>query len=186
MYADWLHDLQVVGGQQTIADMFQGAESYLQMWERADGVPATRCLPARERFTNAGLGAALRLGVSSMTALYRAGQPLSRPGRSYRYCVAGGAIATAVFNARGRVVLIASTARGQLAAGIGPGARTRALRTVRARQLVRGVWVLGKGNHGARYVYGVRGGRVRFAALASAHELGSRSRLRADLRAAGL
>jgi hypothetical protein len=100
--------------------------------------------------------------------------------------VAGGAIATAVFNARGRVVLIASTARGHLAAGIGPGAPARVLRTVRARQLMRGVWVSVKRHHGAHYVYGVRGGRVRFAAIASASELRSKSRLRVDLRAANL
>ncbi len=186
MYADWLRDLQAVGGQQMMGDMFQGAESYLQMWERADGVPAMSCLPARERFTNVGLGRTLRLGVSTETALYQAGQPLSRPGRAYRYCVGGGATASAVFNARGRVVLIASSARGQLADGIAPGARSRALRTVRARRLMRGVWVSVKRGHSARYVYGVRGGRVRFAAIASAGELGSRSRLRADLRAANL
>ena len=56
MYADWLRDLQLVGGNQMMADMFQGAEAYLETWERADGVPATSCLPARARFSASGLG----------------------------------------------------------------------------------------------------------------------------------
>ena len=40
LYADWLHSLQLAGGKAMMADMFQGAESYLQMWERAVGVPS--------------------------------------------------------------------------------------------------------------------------------------------------
>ena len=62
MYADWLRDLQLVGGNQMMADMFQGAEAYLETWERADGVPATSCLPARARFSKcrSGPGAAAR------------------------------------------------------------------------------------------------------------------------------
>src|SRR5581483_4470888 len=47
MYADWLHDVQLVGGPQVMSDVFHGAQAYLEMWERAYGVPATRCLPAR-------------------------------------------------------------------------------------------------------------------------------------------
>jgi hypothetical protein len=99
-----------------MADMFQGAEAYLQTWERADGVPAMSCRPAREKFTTAGLGQAIRLGESSAAALYAAGQPVSRPGRSYRYCITGptgrGGAVIAVFNSRGRIAMIASNAPG--------------------------------------------------------------------------
>ena len=35
LYADWLRGLQLAGGNAMMRDMFQGAESYLQMWERA-------------------------------------------------------------------------------------------------------------------------------------------------------
>jgi hypothetical protein len=189
MYADWLQDLQVVGGRPMVADMFQGAEAYLQMWERADGVRATSCLPARTRFSSTGLGRAIRLGDGSASALYRAGQPVSRPGRSYRYCVAGrsgrGRNVIAVFNARGRVAIVASTARANVAGGIRPGAPVRSL-LHRARQLTRGVWIGRKLRGGARFIYGVRGARVRFVAVTTAHEAHSAARLRSDLRAAGL
>src|SRR5947209_690726 len=54
MYADWLHQLQILGGRALMNDMFQGAEAYLETWERADGVAPPRCLP-RSRFASAGL-----------------------------------------------------------------------------------------------------------------------------------
>src|SRR5207244_12589549 len=160
MYADWLRQLQAVGGRPLMNDMFQGAEAYLDTWERAYGGPATSCRPAHERFSSGGLGKALRLGASARTALYRAGQPVSRTGRSYGYCVAGRAgRVTALFNPRGRTVMIASTARGDRAGGIGPGASASGL-SGRARELTSGVWV-----GGGRYVYGVHCGCVCIVAV---------------------
>jgi microsomal dipeptidase-like Zn-dependent dipeptidase len=38
LYADWLQELQVLGGSALMGDMFSGAEAYLQMWERASGL----------------------------------------------------------------------------------------------------------------------------------------------------
>ena len=35
LYPDWIEDLRKVGGQQIVDDMANGAEAYLQMWERA-------------------------------------------------------------------------------------------------------------------------------------------------------
>jgi hypothetical protein len=188
MYADWLREVQLVGGSSVMRDVFQGAEAYLQMWERAQGVPAMSCRPPRERFTGAGLGKAIRLGDGTTAALYRAGQPVSRPGRSYRYCVAGrsgpGATVIAVFDARGRVSTIATTAPGYLAGAVGTGSPASALgRGV--RQLLPGVLVRPGRRGGARYVYGVGGRRVRFVALIAAPELRDSARLRSDLRAAG-
>ena len=49
--------------------------------------------------------------------LFSAGQPVTRPGRSFRYCVAGSRSrhVSAVFNQHGRLVLIASkAARGRV------------------------------------------------------------------------
>jgi hypothetical protein len=185
-YADWLQLLQQVAPREMAADMFNGAEAYLQTWERAEGVSATSCRPAGERFTNAGLGSAIRLGDGAITALYGVGQPSSRAGRSYRYCVAGrsGAVIS-VFDGGSRIALIASTAPGDLASGIGVGAPARQVRSG-ARRLMAGVWVGPRLRGGARYLYGIRGGRVRYVALASAAELSSTPRLRADLQAAGL
>jgi len=103
MYADWLHSLQLAGGAPVMNTMFHGAEAYLEMWERAEGVPPTRCLSRGDRLTPVGIGP-LRLGETTAQALYRAGQPVSRPGHSYRYCVSGrGASVLAVFNRRGRI-----------------------------------------------------------------------------------
>jgi hypothetical protein len=145
------------------------------------------CRPARERFTNAGLGRTIRLGDSTVAALYRAGQPLSRPGRSYRYCVAGqtGAAVMTVFNGRGRTALVASTAPGDRVGGIGPGASARRLGR-RAHRVMPGVWVGRRLSTGAHYVYGVRNGRVRFVAITTASQARSTTRLRSDLRAAGV
>jgi hypothetical protein len=187
LYADWLQLLQQVASHEMVTDMFNGAEAYLQTWERAEGVSATSCRPGGEQFTSAGLGSAIRLGDGTITALRRAGQPSSRPGRSYRYCVTGrsGAV-TSLFDAGGQIALIASTASGNSAGGIGPGATARQVRS-RARQLMPGVWVGSPLRGGARYLYGIRSGRLRFVVIATADELrSSKARLRADLQAAGL
>ena len=109
LYADWLRGLQLAGGNAMMHDMFQGAEAYLQMWERAVGVPTARCVSSTAALTHLGL----RLGETTRQALYGAGQPVTRPGRSYRYCVAGSHTrhAAAVFDARGRLALIAISGR---------------------------------------------------------------------------
>jgi len=178
MYADYLQELQRLGGQPLMNDMFQGAEGYLEMWERAYGVPATRCLTRGGRFTATGVGA-LRLGQTTVSSLYAAGQPVSRPGRSYRYCVAShGTTTAAVFNSSGRIVLIASAASGERAGALGVGSRAR----VAARRLFGSVWV----TRNARYVYGTRDRRVSFVAAVSRADLRRRVTLRSDLRAAGL
>jgi hypothetical protein len=189
MYADWLRQLQLVGGRPLMADMFQGAEAYLETWERAYGVPATRCRRAGERLTPAGLGSTLHLGESTVAALYGAGQPQSRPGRSYRYCGGGpagrGGSVVAVFDGSGRIAMIASTVSrdraGAIAIGM-PAARV----SRHARRVVPGVWAAPRGRLADRYLYAVGGGRVRLVAVATARELANPTRLRSDLRAAGL
>ncbi len=157
LYADWLHQLQLTGGAPVMRAMFNGAEAYLEMWERAYGVPTEHC-----QAPNA-LGNTLRVGESFQRALYLAGQPLSRPGRSYRYCVTGGGRAALVFSRAGRAVLAVTTSP-----------HTRRPRASR-HMLYPGVWRAG------RYVYG-KG----FVAIAAPSELSSPGRVRSDLRAAGL
>lgn len=117
LYADWLHGLQLAGGNAMMHDMFQGAESYLEMWERAVGVRSTSCFAPWTRFSARRFGRRLRLGETTTQALFSGGQPVTRPGRSFRYCVTGSPLryVSAVFNRRGRLVLIASkTAAGQV------------------------------------------------------------------------
>jgi hypothetical protein len=96
MYADWLAELRILGGPQMTNDMMRGAESYLETWERAYGVPAIGCRPAALR--------TVRIGDSSSTVLKKAGQPASRPGSTFRYC---GGKTRVLFNAKGRVARIA-------------------------------------------------------------------------------
>jgi hypothetical protein len=157
LYADWLHQLQLTGGAPVMRAMFNGAEAYLEMWERAYGVPTTHCQAPDAP------GTSLRIGDTPERALYRAGQPVSRPGRSFRYCVSGGGRAALVFNPAGHAVLALTTS-------------PRAHRPMAAgHMLYRGVW------RAKRYVYGDG-----FVAIVAPSELRSPARVRADLRAAGI
>jgi hypothetical protein len=157
LYADWLRELQVVGGAPIMHDMFQGAEAYLEMWERAFGVPATRCLATVRLGTGHGFP---RLGQTATQALYAGGQPLARVGRAFRYCD-GRRI---VFDRRGRVALIASSGRRDSAGGVHPGQHFLALSGSR------------------RFVHGTRHGQISWVGFTTARG----AALRADLRQAGL
>src|SRR3712207_2310073 len=42
LYPDWIEDLRHIAGDEIVEDMARGAEAYLQTWERAVGVPASR------------------------------------------------------------------------------------------------------------------------------------------------
>jgi hypothetical protein len=166
--------------------MGRGAEAYLQMWERAVGVPAQHCRSARGRFTRRGLGR-IRLRDTSWTLLRRAGQPARRPGRAWRWCVEGRrnrrAKAVALLTRRGRVGLVASTARGHQGRRI-RGTSVRRLRR-QTRPFGRGLLVRSAGRR-ARIVYGVRRGRVRYVAVATRSVARSRASLRRHVRLAGL
>ncbi len=96
MYPDWLQELQVLAGRPILTDIFRGAEAYLEMWERAYGVPEEHCLPA-------GTVQRLREGTSFESVLYTAGQPLSRAGHAYSYCLVHGGQLSVRFNRSGRV-----------------------------------------------------------------------------------
>jgi hypothetical protein len=186
MYADWLAELRLLAGRPILTDMFHGAEAYLQMWERAWGVAPTRCLAPRGSLSRAGAGR-LRLGDDFRTLLIAAGQPAARPGASYRYCVAGraGTPVEAVFGRSGRVSMVLSRVRGYRAGALRVGSSARALRAV-ARRGSSGVWTsLRTLNGHARYVYGVRGGRVWFVAVVSRSQL-AHGGLAGALRAAGV
>jgi hypothetical protein len=156
MYADWLQELRVLAGKPIVNDMFHGAEAYLQMWERAYGVPVTHGLPARGRFGANGVGR-LRLGSSSQRVLYAAGQPVSRPGSAYLYRVGPRGLARVVFNQRGREVAVLVAARRYGAGGLSVGT-PRSILLRRARSAGHGLW-LGRARlrGGARFIYAVSG-----------------------------
>jgi hypothetical protein len=192
LYADWTDEVRNLGGPRIVDDLLNGPEAYLEMWERSVGVPRTHCLPAKARLRAGGLGP-IHLGADDRSLLLGAGQPLTRT-RAWTYCVEGGATAsaaskgkakkkrkkraatsggaTAVLTPDGKVALIASTANGHRARGIGPGDPARELRG-HARRLGRKLWVAKL--HKRRVAYVVQGKRVRMVAIAGPEARGRRA-----------
>jgi hypothetical protein len=165
-----------------VRDMRRGSEAYLQMWERAVGVPAGHCRAATRRLTSHGIKR-LRLGLRSNKLLRSAGQPLRRK-RAWSYCVRGKsnkrAAQTAVLTPGGKVTLVASSADSQrTATGIGPGARAASLKR-HATRIGPGLWTEQVG--GAKFAYVVRGGTVRTVAVAKGVAAKSTASLRAYLK----
>jgi hypothetical protein len=157
LYADWFADLRRLGGTKLRNDMYRGAEAYLEMWERADGIKAPGCAPGRAKVSRTGLRR-LKLGVKWTTLLRSAGQPQARS-RAWSWCVKGkgnnGKADVAELSKGGRVELVGSTARGRSVRGIrvGSGSGRSGTRVIKA----------GK----ARYVVYARGGRVRAVGVAT-------------------
>jgi hypothetical protein len=101
LYPDWIEDLRHIAGDEIVNDLSKGSEAYLEMWERAVGVaPRYRCKSRRLRFSREGLGP-VAFGVSAEDELRSAGQPVSRVGRTFSYCVRGGGSVRVTFDRRG-------------------------------------------------------------------------------------
>jgi hypothetical protein len=182
LYADWFADLRRVGGQALAQDMWNGAEAYLEMWERSEGIRAAGCDRARVGLSSGGL-AGLRLGSDWQTLLRRAGQPQQRT-RAWTWCANGApnraTADVAVLNSAGTVELVGSTARGRSASGVSVGARAAGLPR-RTRSIGAGIRVRSAGH--VTWVYVTRHGRIRAVAVATRRLARSRSALR---RAVGL
>ncbi len=166
MYADWLEEVRKLGSGTAITDdMLQGAEAYLQMWERASGVPHLACRDSRIRLTSRGLGS-VRLGATPESTLRAAGQPATRT-RTWTWCARGKANAhrglAAVFRGD-RVGLVATTAHAHSAGGVRPG-QPAAVLAGRARSVGGGIYVRRAGSASA-WVYRVRGGQVQAVGVA--------------------
>jgi hypothetical protein len=174
----------MIAGEQIVNDLAKGSEAYLEMWERTEGVPDSHCLPARAAFSSAGLGTA-RVGETHEQLLRRSGQPAERAGRVWRYCADGqaGRVST-VLKPGGAVALVASTAPGHKARGVGPFASAAPL-APRAALARRGTLVRRAGAS-TSFVYGIRYGRVSFVALAQNAVAKHPAQLRSYLRLAGL
>ena len=183
LHPDWIEHMRLIAGDQIVKDMAQGAEAYLQMWERADGIPGPGCRSARGRFTRRGLYR-VHLGAGDIELLRNAGQPATRTGRAWTWCVQGkrnkGRAVRAAFDTRGRVALVGSDALGHRARRVERGGRPPR----RAREFGRGVEILRAGR--ATYVYGVKNGRVAYLASASRSAAKTPKRLAAYLKIAGL
>jgi hypothetical protein len=188
LYPDWVEDLRMIAGDGIVKEMARGAEAYLQMWERAEGIrPAHRCPAGGGDFKRRSLWK-MRLGMTPLRLLRAVRrQPLSR-GQVWRYCVREPRTYTRarnflVFSPKERLTLIATTARSHRADLI--GVRDRAVTVVGGRRIARGVLTRNAGD-GKRFVYGIRKGRVSYVALASREAAAKRSTLLNYLRLAGL
>jgi hypothetical protein len=93
LYLDWLQELRQRLGAGFVHSMLRGPEAYLEMWERAYGVPAKLAIGARR----------IRVGWTAGRLLRRAGQPRVRGARVWRY--AGGVRVR--LSRRGRVTGVA-------------------------------------------------------------------------------
>jgi hypothetical protein len=165
LYADWFEDLRKLGGPALTNDMANGAEAYLQMWERASGIRTPNCRPQRFRVNARGLGR-IRLGAKWEDVLRVNGQPQQRD-RAWTWCVRGPGSRTkadvAEFTAAGRVELTGSTALTRSADGVPVGARASRLRGVRG--VGGGLFV--RSGRASSFVYAVSRGRVVAVAAAT-------------------
>ncbi len=188
LYPDWIQDLRQIAGDPIVEDLAQGAENYVQMWERADGVPREHCVEARNRMTAKGLGE-MRLGAGHVALLRSAGQPSKRPDRVWTYCAKArdkrpaGRVKT-VLTPGGTLGLIVSTGAEHRIRGVARGARANRV-PKRATRLSKTLRSVSAGN-GKRYVYRVSKGRVTATAIASREVAKTSKSLRAYLRMAGL
>jgi hypothetical protein len=118
--ADWFNDIDRQGGKQLQDDMWNGAEAYLEMWERANGVPDRRCARSHSDLHTTGLGR-LHLGDGWVTALRNAGQPQQRS-QAWSWCVGGRGNAhaedVADFSPNGTIELIGTTGRHRAGDGV--------------------------------------------------------------------
>ncbi|MDX6655334.1 MAG: hypothetical protein QOH62_127 [Solirubrobacteraceae bacterium] len=179
LYPDWIQDLRNIAGDAIVNDLSHGSEAYLEMWERAIGIaPRYRCRDHALRFRSDGLGS-VALGVSAEDELRSAGQPLTRVGRTFTYCAgkqsARAAKVRVVFGRKGLAELITSTSQRHRWHGLAKGSRAGG----------EGLHVESAGA-GARAVYRVRGGRVRWMAIASKRLAGDGAQLRRALKQARL
>jgi rhodanese-related sulfurtransferase len=166
LYADWFQDVRNLGGATMAADMWRGAEAYLEMWERADGIRAPGCRQQDDGLTAAGLGP-VHLGDSWESLLRRAGQPQQRT-RVWTWCAVGRRNGTAAnvaeLNTGGKVELAGSTAYGRGALGVEVGSAVKRVRGV-ATGVGQGLFVRRAG--GAVFVWSVLNGHVKTVGVAT-------------------
>jgi hypothetical protein len=114
LYPDWIQDLAKVAdaqhagdGAQIEDDMARGAEAYLQMWERAEGIAPDSCRNPELRKTTSQVGRLIEPGMTTRAVMQAVGQPYERLGSSYRFCATSGndpeVMVTVRFSRAGRV-----------------------------------------------------------------------------------
>ena len=119
LFADWFAELALAadehrpdlrGGDAIIADMLNGPEAYLQMWERAT-YGSNDCVTDGSHLQTEDLHALIGGNVEAF--LTAVGQPLDRDGAAYTYCatddVGHPVEARVTFDAEGRVATVDAT-----------------------------------------------------------------------------
>lgn len=97
LYPDWIQDLTKVAdtqergdGAKIEDDMARGAEAYLQMWERAEGVAPDSCRNPGLRKRVAKVAALVHHGMTTTAVMKAVGQPYTRLGSTYGFCARTG------------------------------------------------------------------------------------------------
>ena len=146
--------------------------------------PAPSCLPAALRFRGSALGP-LRLDAPRAALLRRAGSPRRARSRGWSYCARPQDAHHVAFSRGGRAAVVATTAAARGTRGVRRGTALARLRRAypRARRLSRRLLAA---KPRSPLVFGVRGGRVRFVALASRGLRGDARALARHLRLAGV
>lgn len=109
LYPDWIQDAKLVAGADGAAledDLARGAEAYLQMWERAEGIAPDSCRNAELRVSVAKAKRLVRKGMSLNAVMRAVGQPYTRLGQRSTFCATkSGKSATIVvkYTPRGKV-----------------------------------------------------------------------------------
>jgi FG-GAP-like repeat len=141
------------------------------------------CLSRRARITRARLGR-IKIGTRRSRLLRRVGAPSVRRKRTWRYCVKGGGRVLVAFSPKGRVRLVATTARRHGHGKLRRGSGKKTYRKVKMRRIGRGLYT-GRRRSG-RVVFRIKRGKVTFVALAD-RKLARRPRdLRIYVRMVGL
>ena len=93
LYPDWVEDLRQVAdaeragdGAAIVGDMARGAEAYLQMWERAEGIAPDSCRNPGLRQPAARVGQQVHPGMTTRAVMETVGQPYTRLGTTYVFC----------------------------------------------------------------------------------------------------
>jgi hypothetical protein len=141
------------------------------------------CLARRSPIGPRNIGR-VRIGYTRGRLGRLAVQPVRKTRRAYHYCVkrSSGRV-TAVLSRRGRVALVATTARAHGNRRVRPGSPARALRRAypRRTRIARGLY---RANRRSPRLIGVRNGRVRFFGVAARGLIRDERALRRHLRLA--
>ncbi len=90
LYPDWVEDLtKVAGGDDGDAifdDMSRGAEAYLQMWERAEGIAADSCRNPELRKSVSEVKRLVKRGMTPDEVMSAVGQPFRRLSNQFGIC----------------------------------------------------------------------------------------------------